>query len=39
MTDASTWFDLGCALQDAERHAESLSAFEQAQAIDLDFPG
>jgi tetratricopeptide (TPR) repeat protein len=38
MSDASTWFDLGCSLQGAERHAESLSAFERAQAIDPHFP-
>jgi Flp pilus assembly protein TadD len=35
---ASTWFDLGCTLQNAERPEEALSAFTQAQAIDPDFP-
>ena len=36
--EASTWYDLGCALQDAERHQEALSAFRQAEAIDPNFP-
>ncbi len=36
--DASTWFDLGCALQRAERHREALAAYTQAQAIDPNFP-
>jgi tetratricopeptide (TPR) repeat protein len=36
--EASAWFDLGCALQDAERHQEALSAFRQAEAIDPNLP-
>jgi tetratricopeptide (TPR) repeat protein len=36
--EASTWFDLGCTLQNAERAEEALSAFTQAQALDPDFP-
>jgi tetratricopeptide (TPR) repeat protein len=36
--EASTWFDLGCTLQNAERPEEALSAFTQAQAIDPSFP-
>src|ERR1700686_5386490 len=36
--EASTWFDLGCALQNGGRYQEALSAFEQAQAIDPNFP-
>jgi tetratricopeptide (TPR) repeat protein len=36
--EASTWFDLGCALQDTERHREALSAFRQAEAIDPNLP-
>ena len=36
--EASTWFDLGCALQDAEQPQEALSAFRQAEAIDPNLP-
>ena len=32
--EASTWFDLGGAIQDAERHQERLSAFTHEQVID-----
>ena len=38
VSDASTWFDLGCTLQDAEQYQEALSAFTQAQAIDPNYP-
>src|ERR1700722_8556245 len=37
--EASTWFDLGCELSNAKRHQEALSAFEQVQEINPDFPG
>jgi len=35
---ADVWFDLGCELQRLERYQEALSAFEEAQAIDPNYP-
>jgi tetratricopeptide (TPR) repeat protein len=36
--EASTWFDLGCELDRVGRHEEALSAFLQAQELDLKIP-
>jgi Flp pilus assembly protein TadD len=36
--EASTWYDLGCDLQLAQRHQEALAAFTQALEIDPNFP-
>jgi tetratricopeptide (TPR) repeat protein len=38
IASGASWFDLGCELQNADRHQEALSAFEQALAIDPGIP-